>query len=292
MDKMGMVSGVILSITLIMGSFSGIMFAISSQDTIMHAYAQTTETDQEQDIIEIQAAIAELTDLINLINIEYIDAVSGGKVIHQERYDEAVFFTTTALETFNNEKQDFQDFAAEQTLEVENDLKRTATIVQNKGDTQQVSNTLQHAKQKLNEILVSSGATIEPIDGWAHIDSINEMLDRLITAYNEGSYEEARILAREAYLDNFEIIQADIAEENKELMETIGSSMRADLVNMIDNRRPVSEIEAHVEQIKADLEEAKTVVTPEFSVAALALIMILIVVVMGRTGTMIPFRRQ
>jgi len=37
---------------------------------------------------------------------------------------------------------------------------------------------------------------------------------------------------------------------------------------MIDDRRPAVEIEAHVEEIKTDLETARAVVTPEFPLAA------------------------
>jgi len=280
MDKVCVGSLVLTCISLLLGSLLIIPFATSPQNAIMYAHAQAGETEgEEQDIPQIQADIEELIDFLNLINIEYIDAVNDGTIINQDLYDEAVFFMTIASETFNNVKQDLQDISAEQTLEVENDLKRTTTLVQNKGDPQQVSNTVQHAKQKLNDILVASGATIEPIDGWALIDSINEILDQMVTKYSEGSYEEARTLAREAYLDNFELIRVDIAEDNRDLMEIIDSSMRVDLVNMIDNRRPVGEIESHVEQIKSDLEEARAVVTPEFPVAALAVIPLMILVI-------------
>ena len=280
MDKVCVGSLVLTCISLILGSLLIIPFATSPQNAIMYAHAQAGETEgEEQDIPQIQADIEELIDFLNLINIEYIDAVNDGTIINQDLYDEAVFFMTIASETFNNVKQDLQDISAEQTLEVENDLKRTTTLVQNKGDPQQVSNTVQHAKQKLNDILVASGATIEPIDGWALIDSINEILDQMVTKYSEGSYEEARTLAREAYLDNFELIRVDIAEDNRDLMEIIDSSIRVDLVNMIDNRRPVGEIESHVEQIKSDLEEARAVVTPEFLIAALAVIPLMILVI-------------
>jgi hypothetical protein len=45
--------------------------------------------------------------------------------------------------------------------------------------------------------------------------------------------------------------------------------MRVDLVKMIDDRAPAEDIQAHVDQIKADLETARAVVTPEFPVAAI-----------------------
>jgi hypothetical protein len=48
---------------------------------------------------------------------------------------------------------------------------------------------------------------------------------------------------------------------------------------MIDDRRPASEVEAHVDQIKTDLEVARAVVTPEFPLA--------IIVVASVAGTIL-----
>lgn len=172
---------------------------------IPFAISRNTALAEEPELSEIRANMEELADLLDLVNIEYIDAVSDGKVINQDLYDESVFYTTTASETFNDIKQSLLTIAAAQTLEVENDLKKMSTLVQNKADTPQVSDTLRHAKQKLQEIFVTSGGTIDPIDGWTYIDSINELLDRLIMNYSEGSYEEARSLAREAYLRQFRV---------------------------------------------------------------------------------------
>jgi hypothetical protein len=227
----------------------------------------------------IGAEISGIIDLLHLVNIEYIDAVSDGQIVNQEEYDETVLFITRTTEKFDAVKQELADIAAEETTEVEEDLASIATMVENKESTQQVSDTVQHAQSELQAILEVSGSEAVEIDGWGYIDRINELLDQAIGAYNEGSYEEARNLAREAYLDNYEYIEADIAEEDRELMEKIEIDMRVDLVAMIDDRRPASEVEAHVDQIKTDLEVARAVVTPEFPLA--------IIVVTSVAGTIL-----
>ena len=256
-----------------------ILLMISSLSIPLNISRATALAQEEPQPSDTVATIQELTDLLNLINIQYIDAVSDGKIINQDQYDEAIFYTDSALETFNNVTKDLHDIAASQTVEVKNDLNKTSTLIQNKADTRQVSDTLEHAKQKLQEIFIAAGGTVEPLDGWFYIDSINEILDQLVMNYSKGSYEEARGLARQAYLDDFVLIRSDIAEDNRGLMEKIDSSMRVDLVSMIDNRRPASEIESSVDQIKSNLEEAKSIVTPEFPAAAIALIMLMIVVI-------------
>ena len=233
----------------------------------------------------IGAAISEIIDLLSLVNAEYIDAVRDGRIINQEEYDETVLFITRATEKFNAIKPDLLDIAAEETVEVENDLASISTMVENKEDSKQVSDTVQHAQHELQEILEASGSEEKGIDGWGYIDRISELLDQSVVAYNEGLYEEARNLAREAYLDNYEFIEADIAEEDRELMEKIEIDMRIELVQMIDNRRPVPEVEAHVDQIKADLEVARNVVVPEFPLAVIVLLSVAATILAGTLYT-------
>ena len=220
----------------------------------------------------IGAAISGIIDLLHLVNIEYIDAVSDGVIVNQEEYNETILFITRATEEFEAVKEELDAIAADETAEVEEDLASIATMVENMGDTQQVSDTVQHAQVELRAILEVSGSEEVEIDGWGYIDRINTLLDQALAAYNEGSYEEARNLAREAYLDNYEFIEADIAEEDRELMEKIEIDMRVDLVAMIDDRRPASEVESHVDQIKTDLEVARAVVTPEFPLVAVSIV--------------------
>jgi hypothetical protein len=136
-------------------------------------------------------------------------------------------------------------------------------------DPQEVADTVAHAQHELEEILGATGGEVVEKDGWYYIDTVKSLLDDVVAEYEEGNFEEARTLARnEAYLNNFEFIEPDIAEDDPELMEKIEIAIREELVQMIDDRRPAAEIEAHVEEIKTDLETARAVVTPEFPLAA------------------------
>ena len=55
-----------------------------------------------------------------------------------------------------------------------------------------------------------------------------------------------------------------------DLMKKIEVAMRVDLMQMIDGREPAQDMQAHVDQIKADLQTAKAAVTPKFPGSALA----------------------
>jgi hypothetical protein len=218
----------------------------------------------------VGAEISGIIDLLQLVNVEYIDAVSNGQIINQEEYDESILFISRATEKFNAAKSELQGISAEETAEVEGDLATIAGLIERKGDAQEVSDTVQHAQAELRAILEASGGSDVRLDGWDYIDNIYELLDQSLAAYKAGSYDNARDLAREAYLENYEHIEDDIAEEDRELMEEIEIDMRVDLVQMIDDRRPASEIEEHITMIKANLESARQIVVPEFPFVIIA----------------------
>lgn len=214
----------------------------------------------------LAAELSAMIDLLQLVNVEYIDAVSNGQIINQEEYDETLLFLTRATEKFEAIKAELSVIRPEETEEIEEDLATISETVNAKGPTQVVSDTVQHAQSELNAILAATGGSGEGLDGWGYIDKIHELLDESVAAYKAGSYEDARNIAREAYLENYEFIEEDIAADDRELMEEIEIDMRVELVEMIDQRAPAAEVEAHVDLIKTNLETARAVVTPEFPV--------------------------
>jgi hypothetical protein len=218
----------------------------------------------------IDAVISRMLDLLRLVTLEYSAAVSNGTIVDQEEYDETIMFLTQATDTFNQNKAELVKIAEHQAQEVEADLANLKTMVETKEDPVEVAETVAHAEHELEEIMTASGGTVEKEKGgWEYIDTVKSLLDDVVTEYKEGNYEEARTIARnEAYLNNYEFIELDIAEDNPELMAKIELAIREELVKMVDERRPVGEIEAHVEAIKTDLEVARAVVTPEFPLAA------------------------
>lgn len=234
----------------------------------------------------IGAAISRMLDLLQLVTIEYSAAVSNGEIIDQEEYDETILFLSQATDIFTQNKAELMEIAAHETEEVEADLASLKTMVEGMEDPSEVADTVAHAQHELEEILGATGGTVEQKDGWYYIDTIKTLLDEVVVAYEAGNYEEARTLARnEAYLNNYEFIEPDIAEEDPDLMVKIELAIREELVQMIDDRRPAAEIEARVEQIKTDLEVARAVVTPEFPTAIIA-----IVAAMGILVAMARFR--
>jgi hypothetical protein len=205
--------------------------------------------------------------LLQTAEVEYSEAVEFGEVVEEIEYQDASAFMHRAEVVFANVRPGMPAHEAEEVEEFFEELK--AAVTSNAAPSL-VSTILGGIIHELDEVFALGIEESEGLDGWGYIDKIHELLDEALAAYKVGNNAQARALAIEAYLDNYEFIEADIAEEDRTLMEKIEVDMRVRLVQMIDQGRPASEVEAHVQQIKTDLQTAKAIVTPEFPVAAIA----------------------
>ena len=75
-------------------------------------------------------------------------------------------------------------------------------------------------------------------------------------------------LVSEAYLDNYEFLEAPLAEVNPALMKTIEDNMREELRNMIQSGASSNEINTQILFLIADLETAQDAVTSVPTAAA------------------------
>lgn len=205
--------------------------------------------------------------LLQTAEVEYAEAVEGGQIIEEIEYQDANAFMGRALAVFESVRTGMDEHEAE---EIDEFFVELDSAVSANAEPSQVNTVLGGIIHELDEVFALGIEGSEELDGWGYIDHITELLDEALEQYSAGNTAEARALAIEAYLDNYEFIEADIAEEDRPLMEKIEIDMRVELVQMIDAGAPASEVEAHVEQIKTDLEVARAVVTPEFPLAAIA----------------------
>ena len=79
-------------------------------------------------------------------------------------------------------------------------------------------------------------------DGAELYSRIRDLYSQLAGSLEEGDYETAEALGIEAYLENFEYLEADIESADPDLLYTLEWQMREDLRDMIQERRPAPEI--------------------------------------------------
>ncbi|HEX7033210.1 MAG TPA: hypothetical protein VF172_09440 [Nitrososphaera sp.] len=205
-----------------------------------------------------------VASLLDVAGHEYNEAVANGTIKAVVEYQDAQAFIYRAEAVFNATSDTIPQTMAHEVEEVNEFFTILNRAVNTKGDPATVETTVNGIIHELEEITGLSsgqllgeeaGATQEQ-DPLAIIDNIKSMLGQLLTAYQSQNYQEAESIAIEAYLENYEYIEAPIAEHDEELMEQTEVMLREELRQMIADRVPAEEIQQHIAEINANLDEA------------------------------------
>ena len=89
------------------------------------------------------------------------------------------------------------------------------------------------------------------------IEDIQVMLNKILEEYKAQNYMGAEDLATVAYLENYEYVEAPLAEKNEELMEETEIMLREDLSTAIEEKAPVEQVQQLMNNINGNLEQAK-----------------------------------
>ncbi|MGA7369874.1 MAG: hypothetical protein WBX01_12145 [Nitrososphaeraceae archaeon] len=120
-----------------------------------------------------------------------------------------------------------------------------------------VGSTIQGIVGELSKIAGIRETSIEDKSPDLLISNIRSILDQVITAYSNQNYSQAESLATEAYLENYEYIEAPLADLDKSLMETTEVMLREELRQQIQDRVPLEEIQQQIDSIKNNLNDAE-----------------------------------
>lgn len=89
------------------------------------------------------------------------------------------------------------------------------------------------------------------------IEDIQVLLTKILEEYKAQNYMGAEELATVAYLENYEYVEAPLAEKNEELMEETEIMLREDLSTAIEEKAPVEQVQQLMNNINGNLDQAK-----------------------------------
>jgi len=227
------------------------------------------------DTSNVGLALSGIKDRLNLVEIEYLDAVDNGKIINQVEYDETVVFLEKATSIFTSVKQSLIELSESDATSLENNLMEINSIVSAKGKTSEVSILVGKSLNNVASLETLAGGAVE-VDIFQYFDEIERLLTEAKTVYRNGDSSLAFDLVSEAYLDNYEFVEGPLGEVDHDLMEKIENDMRVDLRNMITTKESPDVIDAQVDKIMTDLAAAKKVV-PEFGTITIMVLAIAII---------------
>ena len=233
------------------------------------------------DTSEEGIALAGIKDRLVLVDEEYKDAVVGGKIINQVEYDETVVFLSKAIEIFNSNKVALRNLSETDVTLLETNFAKMDQTIKSLGEYLIVKTLVDESLVAVDNLSSQYGGSVD-LGPLAYIEKIEELLDQTSYHYREGHTDIALSLATQAYLDNYEFIEGDIAYHDRELMEKIEIMLREDLRDMIKSGKSANEVDAHIAAIKQELDVAEAIV-PEFgSLASMVLtIATLSIIVLG-----------
>ena len=212
-------------------------------------------------------ALAGIADRLYLVQVEYVDAIDGsGNIINDMEYAETVAFAGGALEISEENAEVLNAISSSELAELQSILTTIVNDVDNKAPIATVLNAADDATVIVKSMQAHTGEAGSNLNGY--FDQINRLLLSAQAAYSIGESDLAFELVSEAYLDNYEFLEAPLAEVNPSLMKTIEDNMREELRNMIQSGASYNEIKTQILFLTADLETAHAAVTTVPTAAA------------------------
>jgi hypothetical protein len=93
------------------------------------------------------------------------------------------------------------------------------------------------------------------------ISTIRNLLNQTLIEYSKQNYTGAADLADVAYIDNFEFLEAPLAEENEQLMEETEITLREELSGLIEERAQPQQLQELINEINGSLDQAEQLLT-------------------------------
>jgi hypothetical protein len=204
-----------------------------------------------------------IVQLLDLAEHEYEEAVANGTIIEVVEYQDAQAFIHRAESVFKSSVGRINPNLTHEVEEVNEFFSNLNGAVNNREDPATVETTINGIIHELAEItglsesqLIGEEAGTEEQDPIAIINDIKSLLTQLVSAYGSQDYQGAESIATEAYLENYEFIEAPLAERDQQLMEQTEVMLREELRQMITDRVPIEQIEQHITMINANLDRA------------------------------------
>ncbi|MFL6473971.1 MAG: hypothetical protein ACJ701_03030 [Nitrososphaera sp.] len=204
--------------------------------------------------------------LLHVSEHEYDEAVSNGTIKAIIEHQDAQAFIQRAESIFNSSASRINPTMTQQVQEVHDGFSKLNSSLSNIAGAETVQTTIDGIIHELAEITGLSESQLigeeegedntKEHDSVTIINNIKSLLAQLIAAYRSQDYQGAESIAIEAYLENYEYIEAPLAQHDQQLMEQTEVMLRENLRQMIMNRDPIEQIEQHIDMIDDNLDRA------------------------------------
>jgi hypothetical protein len=204
-----------------------------------------------------------ITNLLDTANAEYEEGVADGVVKEIVEYQDSAGFISRAGSVLNKTSSMLNESMKTSADEVMSLFSPLTVKVEAQADPTEIETSINDIKRKMSGIIGISaiqlgGATEDTGNKSLEvINNIRDLLTQVIDNYEKQNYTEAEELATKAYLDNFELIESDLAKQDQKLMQDTEGLLREQLRQMIKDKKTADEVQSLVDQIKVNLDSAE-----------------------------------
>ena len=202
-----------------------------------------------------------IIDLLNTAEAEYGEAASNNTIAEIVEYQDAQAFISRGIDRAESIFQQELSNITQNMSESVQEMQTMFTDLDNKilsiSSPESVGSTIQGIVGELSGIAGISETTAESDSPEQLISNIRDLLNQVVTEYGNQNYSQAESLATEAYLENYEYIEAPLAEIDESLMLTTEVMLREELRQLIQDRVPLEQLQQHIDMINNNLDEAE-----------------------------------
>jgi hypothetical protein len=202
-----------------------------------------------------------LSQVLPIASTEYGEAVENGTVTEIIEYQDGQAFVSRAQSVFGETSSRIPQEMTGEVQETNQFFSDLNNAIQNKSNSEVIDSSIRAITHEISEIigiseesLSSEGTGTEPEE---IISEISTLLNQTIQEYKQQNYDEAEALATTAYLDNFEFIEAPLADKDNALMENTEVMLREQLRQLIQNKVSLEELQQHIDKINSNLDQAE-----------------------------------
>jgi hypothetical protein len=201
-----------------------------------------------------------ISALLSTASHEYEEAVDHDGVRLLAEYQDGYAFVSEARRLYEEIAADVEAASTEEAEEIEGAFDIFATALPSPQPPKKLVDKLDvEAAAELIGHELEETMDAEPVvesDPAEVVSNIEELLTEIEESYAEGDTEAAAELAAEAYLENYEVIEADIIELAPEINEELEPLLGAALREEIQAAAPQGEIESMIARARELLKEA------------------------------------
>ena len=216
------------------------------------------------EVADIKFNMSTLINLLKTAESEYDIGIENGTISNIAEYQDAQGFVSSANELFNKTINNLNETMANNFTEIKDLLNQLNTSMSNKEDSKQISTTVSNIVNTIPKILNIQAKDLAilvstDIESSEVIKNIRSLLDQSIEKIKNSDYQNAETLVIEAYLDNFEFLEPEIAKHDESLMKDTEVLLREQLRNLIQGNANVEDIQKMVNNIKTKLDEIEKI---------------------------------